>query len=513
MRTLITSILFFLTGLSVTWAQSPLSFQYQAVVRDAAGDIVENQLVGIQITLHQSTANGVIVFQETHTPTTNEFGLITLEIGAGSNISGSIMAVDWSAGPYFIEVELDPTGGTAYTISGTSQLLSVPYALHAPVADTVLNEADGDPTNELQDWSNLPGIPAGFADGTDDVDDADNDPTNELQDWSNLPGIPAGFADGTDDVDDADNDPTNELQDWSNLPGIPAGFADGTDDVDDADNDPTNELQDWSNLPGIPAGFADGTDDVDDADNDPTNELQDWSNLPGIPAGFADDTDDVDDADNDPTNELQDWSTLPGIPAGFADDTDDVDDADSDPTNELQTWTTLLDVPAGFADEVDDVDDADNDPTNEIQELSISGDTLFIENGGFVLIPQTTTSALYVTEDLTAPIPISYQGDILFVHPTDNATDIDWTTAGTTCTGLTAFGFSDWVLPTRSMMDAIYKQSYLMTGLEETPDWKYWTSTEFDTENAMSVRLDYGAPDTDPKIDATGYRCRCVRQN
>lgn len=104
-----------------------------------------------------------------------------------------------------------------------------------------------------------------------DVRDADHDPTNELQKWSTLPGIPPDILDG-DDVDDADNDPTNELQTWTTLPGIPADIMDG-DDVDDADNDPTNELQKWSNLPGIPPDILDG-DDVNDADADPTNELE-----------------------------------------------------------------------------------------------------------------------------------------------------------------------------------------------------------------------------------------------
>ena len=109
-------------------------------------------------------------------------------------------------------------------------------------------------------------------DGIDLVNDADSDPTNELQTWITLPGIPAGFEDGIDDVNDADNDPTNELQTWTTLPGIPAGFGDNIDDVNDADSDPTNELQTWTTLPGIPAGFGDNTDDVNDADSDPLNE-------------------------------------------------------------------------------------------------------------------------------------------------------------------------------------------------------------------------------------------------
>lgn len=76
----------------------------------------------------------------------------------------------------------------------------------------IANDLDTDPTNELQDWSNLPGIPTDFSDGIDNVDDADNDPTNEIETWSTLAGIPADFADGIDNIDDADNDPLNEIE-------------------------------------------------------------------------------------------------------------------------------------------------------------------------------------------------------------------------------------------------------------------------------------------------------------
>ena len=99
--------------------------------------------------------------------------------------------------------------------------------------------------------------------------------------------------------------------------------------------------------------------------------------------------DDVNDADSDPTNEIETWSTLGGIPSGFSDDIDNVNDADNDPTNEIETWSTLAGIPSGFSDDVDNVDDADSDPNNEIQALSINQDTIFLSNGGFVLIPQT----------------------------------------------------------------------------------------------------------------------------
>ena len=105
---------------------------YQVVIRDANNALVTSQQIGIQMTILQvNTA----VYEETHTPTSNTNGLVSLEIGTGTVISGSFTAIDWSAGTYFIKTETDPTGGTNYTITGTSQLLSVPYALYAETSN------------------------------------------------------------------------------------------------------------------------------------------------------------------------------------------------------------------------------------------------------------------------------------------------------------------------------------------------------------------------------------------
>jgi hypothetical protein len=114
-----------------TFAQAPEKMSYQAVIRDAGNVLVSNQAVGMQISILQTTANGTAVYVETQTPTTNANGLVSIEIGMGNVVSGSFSAINWSAGPYFIKTETDPTGGTTYTITGTSQMLSVPYALHA----------------------------------------------------------------------------------------------------------------------------------------------------------------------------------------------------------------------------------------------------------------------------------------------------------------------------------------------------------------------------------------------
>ncbi|GAA3786600.1 hypothetical protein GCM10022271_18950 [Corallibacter vietnamensis] len=120
-------------------AQTPEKMNYQAVIRDAANELISNTNVSMQISILQGNASGNTVFTETHTPTTNQNGLISIEIGTGTIISGDITTINWADNTYFIKTETDPTGGTNYTITATSQLLSVPYALHAKTASTVSN--------------------------------------------------------------------------------------------------------------------------------------------------------------------------------------------------------------------------------------------------------------------------------------------------------------------------------------------------------------------------------------
>ncbi len=112
-------------------AQAPQKFSYQTVVRNASNQLLVGQTVGIKISILQGSANGSAVFSETHTPQTNANGLATLEIGGGSLLTGNFANINWANGPFFVKTETDPNGGNNYTITNTSQLLSVPYALYS----------------------------------------------------------------------------------------------------------------------------------------------------------------------------------------------------------------------------------------------------------------------------------------------------------------------------------------------------------------------------------------------
>jgi uncharacterized membrane protein (UPF0136 family) len=112
-------------------AQTPEKMSYQSVIRNSSGILLANNNVGIKISILKDSSEGDAVYVETHDEETNANGLVTLLIGGGTVLTGTFAGIDWSAGSYFLKTETDPTGGSNYTISGTSQLLSVPYALFA----------------------------------------------------------------------------------------------------------------------------------------------------------------------------------------------------------------------------------------------------------------------------------------------------------------------------------------------------------------------------------------------
>ena len=111
------------------FAQAPQKMSYQAVIRNSSNALITSTPVGMQISILQGSADGTAVYVETQSVSTNTNGLVSLQIGSGTVISGDFSTIDWATGPYFIKTETDPTGGTSYTIAGTNELMSVPYAL------------------------------------------------------------------------------------------------------------------------------------------------------------------------------------------------------------------------------------------------------------------------------------------------------------------------------------------------------------------------------------------------
>ena len=120
---------FCVSAMALSQTQDAMS--YQAIIRNSNNDLIKNQNVGMRFSIIKSSASGTVVYSETQSLPANNNGLVTAKIGAGTLVSGSYSNIDWGADTYFIKTETDPTGSNNYTISGTSQLLSVPYALYA----------------------------------------------------------------------------------------------------------------------------------------------------------------------------------------------------------------------------------------------------------------------------------------------------------------------------------------------------------------------------------------------
>jgi hypothetical protein len=113
------------------FAQSPQAFKYQAVLRDKNGILLNEKNVSLKISILQSTISGTTIYSETHSQKTSPTGIVNIEIGKGTLPTSSFAAINWGSNSHFIKVEIDLAGSGVYETIGTSQLLSVPYALYA----------------------------------------------------------------------------------------------------------------------------------------------------------------------------------------------------------------------------------------------------------------------------------------------------------------------------------------------------------------------------------------------
>jgi hypothetical protein len=122
------------------FSQAPQKINFQSILRNTNGEVVANKTVSLKISILSGSINGISVYSETHAKTTDASGLISLQIGNGTVLSGAFSTILWGNAAYFIKLEADFNGGINYVLLGTQELMSVPYALYASKTDTaVLN--------------------------------------------------------------------------------------------------------------------------------------------------------------------------------------------------------------------------------------------------------------------------------------------------------------------------------------------------------------------------------------
>ncbi len=336
-----------------TYSQTPSSFQYQAVLRDASGGILANQEVEIGIAILQGSITGTEVFSETHLVTTNSFGLANLQIGS-VNTTG-MEAINWGADPYFVQVSVDGI------IMGTSQLLSVPYALYAKsVENDLVDDADADPVNELQDIS-LSGTEISISEGS-SID------LSVLQDGIGTDNQKLRFT----------NNKYLEITN-GNIIRLPFLYKED-------DGDPENELQTLSKS-GLEISLDQNGGTVRDSI---LTEAQVDAMVANNGYQLS-----ANDQDTDPGNEIQ---TISKSGLLFT-----LNKSGGTVRDSILTEAQVDAMVANNGYQLS-ANDLDTDPSNEIQVLSISKDTIYLVNGGFVKLPAETDPIFYVWDRSTGVV-------------------------------------------------------------------------------------------------------------
>jgi|GEM_PF-3290000 len=334
------------------YAQTPQVFKYQTVVRDAAGGVYANRIVSFRISILRDNPTGTSVYAETHNTTTNDFGIVNLNIGSGSVVLGSFSAIDWGTHEHFVKTEIDMLGSTDFQFMGTSQLLSVPYALFAGKSANAADDFDKDSTNEIQTISEV-GNNVTLSNNGGSFIDSDNQTLSKVGDSIKL--VNGGG------VKDNDNQSLSLIGSQLHISNGNSVTIAGTIDLD---WDPTNELQFLS------------------LNND--SLLISQGNYVLLPKNY----------DNDSTNELQALTKV-GNTITLSNGGGSVTDSDNQNLSSTINGTQRTINISGGTGTTIDVADNDNDSINELQTLTYSDGTLSITLGNSVYLPTVNEVAIY----------------------------------------------------------------------------------------------------------------------
>jgi hypothetical protein len=214
----------------ISYGQVPQKMSYQAVVRNAQNQLIQNNAVGMRLSILEGSPVGTTVYVETHVPITNGNGSVTIEIGNGTVVSGVFANIDWSTGLYWLQTEVDPQGAQGYSITGVSQLLTVPYAFYCDYAlssaesiDSIGDNGNGTLTIYYTGGATYTtGVLAGLqgANGADGIDGIDGESAYELWISQGNSGTQAAFLDsligadganGSNGINGVDGESTYEL--------------------------------------------------------------------------------------------------------------------------------------------------------------------------------------------------------------------------------------------------------------------------------------------------------------
>ena len=496
------------------FAQAPEKMSYQAVVRDASNNLITNQAVGMQISILQGGVTGTAVYIETQTPTTNANGLVSLEIGTGTT-SDDFSAIDWANNTYFIKIETDPTGGINYTITSTSQLLSVPYALHAKTAENVTGGIiETDPlytqsvaskitVSDTTNWSNKldAEIDPAYTNSQ-----AANITADDITRLSNLSGINTGDQDisGIATNQQAIQDTASQIR--AEIPDVSGFVSTETDPVftvSQANNITATDITNLSNLSGVNTGDQDlsGKVDIVAGKGLSTNDYTDVdkTKLSGIETGAQ-------------VNVKSDWNSTSG-------DSQILNKPDlstyAEKSNVLQLDNTTAFTP-----------DADYEPaTKKYVDDNISSSSQHYigeEFGGGIIyyVDRTGEHGLIVSiTNISESATWGHYGDNLGANNiADGKPNYDKMLVGAISTDAAykineyrGGGYSDWYLPAFDEFALLYDVKYdidnvlvSISGADDLQSSFYWLSTESSsTSNAYVYNMVKGVITYTGEITAT----------
>ena len=230
--------------LNLTNAQVPQGFKYQTAIRDNNGAVLANKLVAIKLSLLTGSASGTAIYSEVHKVATNDFGVANLNVGNGTANLGNFNTIDWGSNTFFLKTEVDINNGTNFTFMGSSQLLSVPFAMYAAKSANAADDKDKDSTNELQSITlNNNNLQLNKNGGSVDLTKYDKD-SQQLVLNGNTLSITKGNSIVLSGTLDLDADPTNELQNLAlSKDTLKLSKANYVVLPKDNDADSTNEIQ------------------------------------------------------------------------------------------------------------------------------------------------------------------------------------------------------------------------------------------------------------------------------